>query len=130
MKIIILRQNMSNFLKEASSAETTAPNGEWRYFKFKSEDEVLGLYENNTEGIEAHPDFFKYFLGQFSPKTTQTVSVNQSKNFEDFCLSLNSILNEGHEILDLSYSNYWIWTNQKSGSRVPKKLQDFLSFNS
>ncbi len=127
MKITILRHNAEKFFIEAAKLEDKTPNGHWRYFKFNSKNEILGLYEGAKEGFDSHPDFFKYFFGQFSPNTTQNISIHQADNFEAFCLTLNSTLIDDQEILDLSCSNYWIWT-KNGDTQVPPKLKDFLSF--
>ncbi len=129
MKSIILRQSAKSFFKTSSEIENRIPNGEWRYFKFISKKEVLGIYQNDLEGRDLHPDFFKYFLGQFSPTLNKTFSIQESENFEAFCDTLNALLYENVQIFDLSVTNFWIWSDQKNEVlEVPKKLKAYLSF--
>ncbi len=130
MKLIILRQNSVDFFKKASKLESSLPEGEWRYFKFKSEKQVLGLYENSHEGIDLHPDFFKYFLGQFPPTLSDHIVISQLKNFKDFCLYLNNVLHKDVKIFDLSVSHFWIWTDEEKTILIPKKLKNYLSLSS
>ncbi len=129
MKLIILRQNSIDFFKKACKLESSLPKGQWRYFKFESKEEVLGLYENSNEGINLHPDFFKYFLGQFTPTLNDHILISQFKNFTDFCLYLNDLLHKNVKIFDLSVSSFWIWTNEEKNILVPKKLKNYLNFN-
>lgn len=130
MKIIILRQTAREFMKSAKDLEIKAPEGEWRYFKFISKETVLGIYQNKDEGLGLHADFFKYFLGQFTPEITESFSIQQLNNFEDFCFELNELLNNKNSIFDLSVSNLWIWSNKEKTLSLPPKLKTYLNFDS
>jgi len=128
MKIIILRHEASNFFTEAKNIEKKFPDGEWRHFKFSSSKSVLGIYENTTEGLEIHSDFFKYFYGQFSPEVENEFDVMEYDDFKSFCESLNKLLNEDKKILDLSVDGLWIWTVDSKELKLSPKLKAYLSY--
>lgn len=130
MKIIILRHNSSDFFERAQKLENTHPDGQWRYFNFKNQNEICALYENSAEGVSLHPEFFTYFLGQFKPGIEESMFIHQESSFEDFCEKLNNLVSSGAQIFDLSVTSLWIWSNQGYNEtlKVPKKLKTYLSF--
>lgn len=128
MKIIILRHSATDFFIEAKKIEESTPEGEWRYFKFSSMDSVLGIYENESQGIDIHPDFFKCFLGQFSPSVESNFDIIQCSDFNEFCETLNKLLMNNEPVLDLSVNGLWLWTVNEKKLALPKKLKTYLSY--
>jgi phosphomevalonate kinase len=134
MHITAVEGNKNSFFKKASQIETDLPNGEWRFFKFVSKNEIWALYSDHENGNhKAHKDFFKYFLGQFTPQCPTTMSISQSSDFSEFCETLNEVLNKSLEVYDLSVHSLWIWhaplINKSEVVELPKKLRSYLNFD-
>jgi len=131
MNILVLETDADSFFKSAQTIEKNAPSGQWRYCKFIDGNKVLAIFEtenNLKDCIQSHPDFFKYFLGLFSPKLETTFKLHQETSFSNFCVKLNSILIEGKAVYDLSAPQKWIWS-EGDETNIPDKLFSFLDFN-
>jgi len=131
MHLTILNTDAKTFFQNAKDLESSCPTGHWRHFRFLKSDNVIALFETEQAtktSIPLHENFFKYFLGTFSPGLEQTLDIHQMEDFQSFCLKLNSLLENKIEIFDLSVSKYWIWS-KGSGNQIPKKLFSFLEFN-
>jgi hypothetical protein len=130
MDIVILETDAKTFFSNAKKLEKTCPEGRWKYCKFLNENTVTGIFESDKPAkgsFNAHDDFFKYFLGLFSPKLEKTFKLHQEKTFNEFCTKLNSLLNEEIKIYDLSVTQKWIWS-EGDATDVPEKLLAFLDF--
>jgi len=128
MHITPIEQHSDDFFKTAKKLENH--DGRWRYFKFASADRVKGVFETKQKidgSLRVHPDFFKYFLGLFTPSLKNELCIHQEKTFLDFCTKLNSLLEEKKEVYDLSSVDLWIWA-EGADVTVPKQLSDFLNF--
>jgi|GEM_PF-2697420 len=131
MFITIIETNANAFFSQSQSLEQDHPGGIWRYCRFINKDNVVGIFEtekNLQGGIDAHEDFFKYFLGLFSPTLNKGFELHQTDNFKDFCLKLNTLLNNKKNIYDLSVQEKWIWS-EGDEIKIPGNLLNFLSFD-
>ena len=131
MNLIIFDTDAKNFFQQAKDLENSFPLGYWRYVKFIDSRKVNALFETEKEirnSFPLHTDFFKYFLGTFSPSLEKNIDVYQLEGFESFCLKLNSLLCKNIDVFDLSVSKRWIWTKGDS-VQVSDKLFSFLEFN-
>ncbi len=122
-----------NAFEVLSQFETNIKSGDWLYFN-QSKNSVQALFKSEVK-IESdfiinslNKDFIDIFLGRFSNKLSQGVEVLELESFFQFCFKLNTCLNEGVKIFDLSRTQLWIWLESDSDTKkLAPKLKDFIS---
>jgi len=131
MHLTILDTDAKSFFQQASDLEKSFPVGCWRYVKFADANKVTALFETEQEtqnSISLNKNFFKYFLGTFSPSLEKNIDIHQLEDFKNFCIKLNTLLDQKNDVFDLSVSKKWIWS-QGNSVQVSDKLFSFLEFN-